>query len=44
MSHDLATVNTTKFATDLIISDNFKVHLWLILHFQINISYVTVML
>lgn len=44
MSRDLTTVNTTKFALDLIISGNFEVHLWLILHFQINISYVNVML
>lgn len=44
ISRDLATVNTTKFAPDLITLGNFKEHLWLILHFQIDISDVTVML
>lgn len=40
----MITVHSSKLAPDFITSSNFKVLLWLILYFQINISYIAVML
>ena len=40
----MITVHSSKLAPDFITLSNFKVLLWLILYFQINISYIAVML